>query len=1627
VVEPVVTITKTFTPDTQIRGGTTTMTLVVSNLAADGATGAAYDLQITDILDDWLNVESTTNITVSFNGAATSFGSSADVSNSVITSGYAVGVTDNVDVRIDGLPVDGVATITVTMQIDPNADPLLLSRTITNTATVVNDTTSRDASPDDDDREYTTTATANLNVVKPTLLVTKTDSADPVAAGALMSYTVSIQNTGTPNFAATNVQFRDQIPAGFTVTLVVPSQGTCSPISLGILSCSLGTIASGASANVVITGRYPATTTVGTIANNIAYVSSTEGNNGNDGNDTPGSGDDERAEEPTTILRQVDVAITKVVDDASPNEGDLITYTLTVVNNGPSQATSVIVTDAIPAGLTFVRFVPTTLPCTYAAPTLTCTFPTLNVGQIRTIGIEATVNAGTAGSGTPIDNTATVSSAEPESNPLNNSSRETINVDSMDLQVVKTVNNATPNEGNTIVYTITVTNLGPAPASGITITDTLPAGLTLTSDNSATTATSYTGGIWDLQANVLDAGDSLSLQITATVAAGASALPQPIANTASYGTSDQPDTNPANNSSTANISVGGLDLSLVKGVNNPTPTEGATIVYSIIVQNLGAANATNIVVVDELDLIPVGYVSHVASQAGTTYTPATGQWTIPSLLAGRSIRLDITVTVDSGTAGSTITNDARIVTRDQSDANPANDEDDAVITVGSVDIAVVKTVDNATPSTGDTIVWSVTVSNNGPADATNVVIDDAMPAGVSYLSDNAASLLDSNGTPTSYAGNEWLIPALDAGDSLTLQITATVTALGGTATNTAVLDDVNYLDQPDTNPTNNTDDAIIAVAGLDLQVTKVVDNATADEGDTLVYSITVENFGAADATNIVITDDLNALPLTYLSDNAATILDSAGTATSYNAGTGAWSIGRLDAGQSLTLQITVTVNAGTSGTTITNNAVLTTVDQSDSNPTNNDDDALVSVGGVDIEVLKVVDNPAPAQGDNVTYTITVTNNGPGDATGVIISEDLPLDGVNLTYVSDNPSQGTFTVGTPGSWNIGNLANGQTVTLQLTVTVEIDNGLILNVASLSAVDQNDSNPSNNSDDATITLNGIDLAVVKTVDNPTPSTGDTVTYSIVATNNGPATATGVNVLDILPAGVTYASDNATTLLDDTGTATTFNPATGDWAIGQLNTGSTLTLQITVTVLINGGSVTNTAEITANEPESDTSNNIDDAVISVDSADLSLTKGISTTTPQVGDFITYSVVVSNAGPNTAFNVEVTDTLPTTVSYTGTYLASQGTFNGTVWTVGTIPVGGAASLQITVQVISNTGTFVNIAEVTASDQIDPDSTPNNGNPGEDDYDESSFAFDPPFGRKVFDASGLPELEWTIVWVNPNTNPLGATMSDPIPAGTSFVTGSLTCSSPGTVVVVTCAYDPISNSIIFDGTLFPSPGATPATIDSAANRLIIVYRVTVGTGITQVRNDAVLNTVNGDNVPVGATWTGTPTTSPGTGTGATGASILLTKYADPAIAFPGQTLTWILEVRNPSSVDATGIVVTDTIPVGLNIQTTIPDAGTATVSGQTVTWNVGTVAAGQTLRLRIVTQVDPSLSAPVTNTALVTGSNVAPMEASATAAFVEGLPNTGETVWWTWLLGATLLLLPAALIALWWLRRRTN
>jgi len=235
-----------------------------------------------------------------------------------------------------------------------------------------------------------------------------------------------------------------------------------------------------------------------------------------------------------------------------------------------------------------------------------------------------------------------------------------------------------------------------------------------------------------------------------------------------------------------------------------------------------------------------------------------------------------------------------------------------------------------------------------------------------------------------------------------------------------------------------------------------------------------------------------------------------------------------------------------------------------------------------LKVVKTVDNIAPKVGDNVTFTIKVTNNGPSAASSVVANDLLPS---GYTLVSSSATAGTYNTAT-GVWTIGGLANGASATLTITAKVNAT-GTYANTATVAG---SETDPDTSDNTSTVTPNSVPVAnlkVVKTVDNIAPKVGDNVTFTIKVTNNGPSAASSVVANDLLPSGYTLVSSSAT--------AGTYNTATGVWTIGGLANGASATLTMTATVVA-ASSYTNIATVTATETDPDTTDNTDSKTIEV-----------------------------------------------------------------------------------------------------------------------------------------------------------------------------------------------------------------------------------------------------------------------------------------------------------------------------------------------------------------------------------------------------------------------------------------------
>jgi uncharacterized repeat protein (TIGR01451 family) len=683
------------------------------------------------------------------------------------------------------------------------------------------------------------------------------------------------------------------------------------------------------------------------------------------------------------------------------------------------------------------------------------------------------------------------------------------------------------------------------------------------------------------------------------------------------------------------------------------------------------------------------------------------------------------------------------------------------------DLAVTKSVDTPTALEGDTLVYTVTVTNNGPADATGVSLIDVLPEGLGYVSDNAAA----SGTFYDSATGEWTVGSLGATASATLQITTTVNpgTAGSTLTNTAI---AGGLDQADPDGGNDMASADVAVvvpgSTADLAVTKSVDDSAPNEGDTLVYTVTVTNNGPANATGVSLSDVLPA-GLSYVSD------DAAASGTSYDSGTGVWSVNGLNNAAAATLHITATVNPGTGGDTLTNTASVVALDQTD--PEAGNDSAAVAVnvsapsgggsgfqqdgtGLVSMEVEHFVASAAapdghewlPAGGSYPGFSGSDALRAlPADTalvktgyatqsprldyevnfaqTGTVYvwvrmlaptsgsdSLHVGLDGVEVTssrnivapstgsYVwssaQANGKRATMIVGTAGLHTVNVwMREAGAVIDKVVVTPDA----AFNPAALNGGLGPDESVRGNPTDA-------DLAVAKTVDKPTALSGDTLVYTVTVTNNGPAAATGVSLVDVLPAGLSYMGDDAAA------SGTFYDSATGAWTVGGLGATAAATLQITaqVTPGTAGSTLTNTASVTALDQPDPVPGN-DSAAVDVTvvepgtTADLAVGMSVDDANPSEGGTVVYTVTVLNNGLLDATGVSVTDVLPAGLTYLGDDAGLSGTSYDSasgLWSIGALANGQLTTLHVTATVESGTAgsTLTNTASLSGLDQVDPD-----------------------------------------------------------------------------------------------------------------------------------------------------------------------------------------------------------------------------------------------------------------------------------------------------------------------------------
>jgi uncharacterized repeat protein (TIGR01451 family) len=471
------------------------------------------------------------------------------------------------------------------------------------------------------------------------------------------------------------------------------------------------------------------------------------------------------------------------------------------------------------------------------------------------------------------------------------------------------------------------------------------------------------------------------------------------------------------------------------------------------------------------------------------------------------------------------------------------------------------------------------------------------------------------------------------------------------------------------------------------QLDKSFNPATITTGQTSTLTLTVTNtseLGAKEGWSF--TDNLPA-GMTIASPSDAATTCGSGTVTAAAGGTSIAAVGNLAAGQE-SCAVTVKVTASKAGTYTNNSGNVTT------NGLNPPGSATLTAQDADVQITKSASPQTAVPGTNETYSLNVKNNGPAAAENTVVSDQLPT---GLTFVSASPGC-TFASGKV-TCQVGTMASGATASF--TVVTKVPSSQTQRIANTATVTTStpDPNPGDNSSTIETPIGpNVNLELTKTASTGKVDAGGQVMYTLVVNNNGPSDSTNATVDDTLPAGLTLVSAQ---------------PSQGSCSgtkcnLGTIADGGSAQVLVTATVAANvSGNVKNTATVIGDQPDSNPKNNEAGSTVEVvtppapqqPESEIKVVKSVNHDVAFPGQLLTYTLTVSNVGPDTASNVDLTDTagLPLKIMSAKPSQGSCKVGRPLTCALGTIPSGSHETVKVLAKVKS-LGVENNAASATSS-----------------------------------------------------------------------------------------------------------------------------------------------------------------------------------------------------------------------------------------------------------------------------------------------------------------------------------------
>ncbi|QWF80688.1 DUF7507 domain-containing protein [Amycolatopsis sp. CA-230715] len=1154
VIAPAIDVTKSADPATIHAGDKVTWTITVKNTGdspldpvkltddtttACGRTLGALAPGATQTYSCTANPSKTTTNTVTADGTDASGQHVTDTASATVTAinpgltieksadpkvvhagdtvTFTITVTNSGDVPLTGVSVVDDRTPSCARTIGTLAPQGKQTFTCTGTAPADDFTNTATASGKDPiGRETTVTADAVVDVIHPAVAITKDATPTAVREGDTVTYAITVTNTGDVPLSNVRVADDRTLACARTFDSLAP-QGKQT---------------------------YQCTTIAGDEGfTNTATVTGTD----------PIGRDSTASDDATFTVQKPAVTIAKDVRGGPFREGDTVTYAITVTNSGDVPLTGVAVTDPLAPGCAR----------TYSG--------TLAVNGTWTYECTGTAPAD------DFTNVATTNGTPPVGPPVTATDDAKVSVIHPAIAITKDAAPAVVRAGDTVTFTITVTNTGDSPLSDVTVTDPV-----------AASCAKHLG--------------TLAPQGKQTYECTMVAGEDDFTNTASVTGSDGSG-RPVTATDDAKVDVIHPAIAIQKDAAPGEVREGDTVTFTLTVTNAGDVPLTNVSVVDDRTPACARTFESLAPQAKQTYQ----------------------CTTVAGAAG--FTNTATATGTDPTD-RPVSDSDDASFVVHNPGLSITKDALGGPFRTGDRVTFRITVTNTGDvplravsvvdpiaADCARTFAEIAAGASESYECtmtappDDVVNVATATGTPpvgppvtgTDDAKVDVIHPAVtitkDASPAMarvgeTVTFTLVVRNTGDVPlTNVSVVDDrtpscartfdrvepsgvqtytctapagqddfTNTATVTGTDPTDRTvtatDDASVDVIHPAVTITKDADPAAVREGDTVTFTITVTNTGDVPLAEVSVVDDRTP----GCAKEIGTLAPQ-GTSTH-----------------------TCTVVAGAQGFT---NTATVTGDDPTKQPVTATDDATFTVQHPGIAITKDVRGGPFREGDSVPFTITVTNTGDVPLTGVTVADPIAAECART---------------------VGDLPVGGKQTFPCTMTAPGDD--VTNVATATGTPPTGP-PVTSQDDAEVDVIHPGVEIQKDASPPQVRPGEQVTFTITVTNTGDVPLTNVSVVD------------------DRTPACGFTAAT-------LAPNATEKHTCTITA---SEDVTNTATVTGDDPTGRKVTDTDDASVDVIGPGITVTKTGPAKPVLPGQKVTFTVVAKNTGDVPLVNVKLDD----------------------------------------------------------------------------------------------------------------------------------------------------------------------------------------------------------------------------------------------------------------------------------------------------------------------------------------------------------------------------------------------------